>query len=116
MDGDSVLRATSTLIRRGWCCGADARDDAGEAVDALDPAASAWSLAGALGVVALRDGVALEDVAHALAGLAVVVVDPSLDNWNDRPGRTQAETLDALDCARLYLEATPMTIFAVSPN
>jgi hypothetical protein len=116
MDAGDVLLSARKLIEHGWCCGADARDEAGNPVDALDPAAASWSLAGALGVVACRDGVEIENVAHALAGIAAVIADPSLDAWNDRPGRTQAATLEALDLARVYLEQTPLTIVGVSPN
>lgn len=106
MNGHDVLRETATLIQRGWCCGADARDCYGVPVAASDPAATAWSLPGALALVseAETDLRALRD---ALWGISGVIPDWSLEDWNDAPGRSQADTLDMLAGASTSLTRQP---------
>ena len=107
MDGQAVLRQTAQLLENGWCRGASARDPAGRAVAASDPAASAWSLLGALAAVSERvdtDGVALRD---ALWGISGVIPDASLDNWNEATGRTQDDALQLLARAEISLARHP---------
>ena len=107
MNGQAFLRATVDLIERGWCRGADARDSEGHAVPASDPAATAWSLVGALVAVSERadaDGTSLRD---ALWGISGVIPDRSLEGWNDALGRTQDETLQMLAHARASLDERP---------
>ena len=54
LSGREFLHETATLVRKGWCCGAEARDYCGVPVAASDPAATAWSLTGALARVSGR--------------------------------------------------------------
>jgi hypothetical protein len=107
MNGHDVLRETETLIRKGWCCGADARDCSGGAVTAWDPAATAWSLPGALALVSERHEAELEALRDALWGISGVIPDSSLEEWNDAPGRSQDETLRMLAGASTSLSHHP---------
>jgi hypothetical protein len=105
MNGHDFLDATATLIGKGWCCGADARDRHGTAVAPSDSSAIAWSLVGALALVSERAGRgALED---ALWGISGVIPDWSLDDWNDAAGRSQAETVQMLASASRSLAGQP---------
>jgi hypothetical protein len=107
MNGHDVLHETAQLIRKGWCCGADARDCFGLAVAASDPAATAWSLPGALALVSERPGAHLDALRDALWGISGVIPDSSLAGWNDAPGRSQDETLRMLDGASTSLSDRP---------
>lgn len=107
MNGNDVLAETARLIRKGWCAGADARDCFGLAVAASDPAATAWSLPGALAVVSERPGVGPAALREALWGVSGVIADSSLEGWNDAPGRSQDETLRMLEGASASLTDQP---------
>ncbi len=107
MNGEGFLRETATLIRHGWCRGADARDGDGTAVAASDPSAAAWSLLGALVAVSERPNASLAALRDALWGISGVIPDSSLDAWNDRAGRTQADTLRMLADAGASLSHVP---------
>jgi hypothetical protein len=116
MDAAGVLDETRKLIEAGWCRGSDARDAAGSPVAPGDPAATEWSLLGALGVVAAQSKVALEELATALAALAGVIADPSLSHWNDEPGRTKATVLETLARASSDLRDQNLMVRALSLN
>lgn len=107
MDGHDVLRETAQLVERGWCHGADARDVSGVGVAASDPAATAWSLVGALAFISDARGADLSALRDALWGISAVIPDWSLETWNDAPGRTQAETLQMLVDAATNLRRAP---------
>lgn len=107
MDGHAFLRETAVLIARGWCCGAEARDGSGSAVDASDPAATAWSLRGALAVVSDRPDAEANALRDALWGISGVIPDSELDGWNDTAGRSQEDTLRMLYQAQTNLDANP---------
>ena len=107
MNGHDVLREAATLIRAGWCCGADARDCLGIAVAASDPTAVSWSLVGALARVSDQRDADLGSLKAALWGISGVISDCSLEDWNDAPGRSQGETLRMLAGASTSLSAQP---------
>ena len=107
MNGHDVLRETATLIGKGWCCGADARDSFGLAVAASDPAATAWSLPGALARVFEQPDTDLTALRDALWGISGVIQDTSLASWNDAAGRSQDETLRMLAGASTSLGHEP---------
>jgi hypothetical protein len=107
MNGHDVLRETATLIRRGWCRGADARDCSGIAVAASHPDATAWSLPGALAAVSDRPDADLGALRDALWGISGAISEWSLDDWNNAPGRSQSETLQMLAVASTSLTRQP---------
>lgn len=107
MDGQDVLRETAQLVERGWCHGAEARDVSGAGVAPDDPAATAWSLVGALARTVDAPGADLTALRDALWGISAVIPDWSLETWNDAPGRTQAETLQMLSEASTSLRREP---------
>ena len=103
MDGQAFLRETAALIATGWCAGAGARNDLGGAVDPFDQSATAWSLRGALAVVAERPDAEAHALRDALWGISGVIPDQELDGWNDAAGRTQDDTLQMLAHAQASL-------------
>lgn len=107
MNGHEFLHETATLIRKGWCWNADARDRDGIPVAASDPAATAWSLTGALVRVSEQEDAELGALSEALWGISGVIPDSSLDAWNNAPGRSQAETLEMLAAASTSLTEEP---------
>jgi hypothetical protein len=107
MNGHDVLRETATLIGQGWCRGADARDSFRSAVAASDPAATAWSLPGALALVSQRHEANLGALWDALWGISGVIPDWSLEDWNDASGRKQAHALRMLAGASISLREKP---------
>jgi hypothetical protein len=91
MNGSELLHEAGAFVTAGWCQGAEARSARGMAVDVCDEAAASWSLLGALQAAAARDeSTRIEDIRHAVAAIAGLIVDPSLAHWNDVPARTQA--------------------------
>jgi hypothetical protein len=107
-DGHIFLEETAKLIRRGWCQGADARDSSGRAVQASDPTATSWSLPGAFAVVLGLPGADIAALKDAMWKVSGVIADPSLQDWNDVPGRTQAETLQMLARAASKTDNHPL--------
>ncbi|MDQ2982904.1 MAG: hypothetical protein M3R70_03110 [Actinomycetota bacterium] len=102
--GLRVIFDAKGFVSRGWCQGVDARDARGEEVEPWDEAARSWSLLGAivavLEVAAREEGeIPLEELAACLYALADVIEVDSLAEWNDHPGRAQAEVLEALAAA-----------------
>jgi hypothetical protein len=94
-------------VRVGWCQGAVALDESGDAVEPSSGRAASWSLLGSL--VAASDGppevgeVSLPALARAMAALADVIEDRSLAGWNDSPTRTQREVIAVLERARMLV-------------
>lgn len=107
MDGRAFLRETAVLIASGWCRGAEARNRSGSAVEAVDHAATAWSLRGALAAVSQRPDAEADALRDALWGISGVIPDWELDGWNDAAGRTQADTLRMLAHAQTSLDEDP---------
>jgi hypothetical protein len=99
-----LLRRASGLIRRGWAQHAESRDGAGAEVEPWLPAATCWSLLGAL-VAALEEqtvrgeDLPLAQLADALDALALFVDSDSLADWNDDPKRTRDDVLSVLEAA-----------------
>jgi hypothetical protein len=97
-----VLRAARERIAvpERWTQGASARTISGIGVDAFDYGAVQWCAYGAIRV----DGV--HDHELQLFFRAIGAMD-SIGTWNDAPGRTHAEVLDAFDRAIALAEAEP---------
>lgn len=92
MTARELLRDAGDRVACGWSQGADARAVNGCSVDVLDPDAACWSLLGALQSAALAGpGAQVEEIRFAVAAIAVLIADPSLTHWNDRPERTSQE-------------------------
>jgi anti-sigma regulatory factor (Ser/Thr protein kinase) len=112
-DGDGhaqaavVLARAAGLIREGWCRQTDARDTDGNPVEPWSEQAAAWSLLGAIvaaldGPAAVR-GVPLQALAVAMAALAELIEERSLQGWNDTPARTQTDVIGVLERARVLV-------------
>ncbi len=89
------LRAARDLVQKGWCQGALARNQLGEAVQEFSDEAIEVCTMGAI----LRAG---RGNPHAIAaGWNVVgrVVGPKMGEWNDREHRTQAQVIGLFDRA-----------------
>jgi hypothetical protein len=115
--GDSaalrLLVDVRDLVDQGWTQGADARDLGGRAVDPWDPAATSWSILGALVAVLEREAATtgelpIEQVAAALYAIADVVHVDSLEEWNDAHAQSREDVLCTIDGAiRAYACARP---------
>jgi hypothetical protein len=101
-----LLSGARKLIAFSWTQDADARDADGFPIDPSSPDAVCWSLLGALVAGYERllwsDGerAALEELARTCLLLGDVLDSDSLTDWNNVPGRTQADVLAALDRAQ----------------
>ena len=83
----------SDYVRSGWTQGARARDIHGMTVLAVSPDAVSWCLTGALSasdLVTERDLFRMRRECRGLVG-------DGLTDWNDDPGRTQAEVVELLE-------------------
>lgn len=81
----------------GWTQGACARDADGKEVDEMSVRAVSFDLLGAL----TRAGVGqpAQTSNDAMARLLDRISSKTLGDWNDAPGRTQAEAVALLDAA-----------------
>jgi len=113
----AMLSEARGLLLRGWCRGAQARDDTGSGVPAWSDDARSWSLLGALlaswyheqGEDLDRDVAAHSVDARALGDATAALGDAagtaSLEQWNDEPRRTLADVVAAIDRATEILES-----------
>lgn len=99
-----ILANAITLIERGWCKNAPARDGSGKPCGPGDPSAAAWCVTGA---IYCRDYATsalpyfdAEKLVRAVLGFDL---DPkkqdSITEWNDNVLRTTDEVLDVLRTA-----------------
>lgn len=95
---ETWLEDAYALILGGWCQGASALDETGNAIEPSSAFARKWSASGALERIWRRadvdTNVAIEAYLHAHTGLAAVV-HGNPQEWNDVPGRTVRDVLDA---------------------
>jgi hypothetical protein len=103
-----MLSDACELVLSGWCQGRSAQDEMGRAIEPSSAFARSWSAAGALERVwrraLVRDDVSLEAFERANLALAAVVKDAP-QRWNDTPGRTRAQVVEALIEAPRFLSA-----------
>ena len=96
---ERMLSDACELVISGWCQGRSAQDEMGRAIEPPSAFARSWSAAGALERVWRRtlvvDDVSLDAFERANLALAAVVKDAP-QRWNDAPGRTRAQVLEAL--------------------
>jgi hypothetical protein len=90
-------------VLTGWCQGSIARDEDGDAVDALSSDARRWSTLGAL--MASWGGGPVEDLRTAVAAVRDSIDRAPLEVWNDRPGRTHKDVVAAFERAITSLTA-----------
>lgn len=94
-----LLALAYDLVRGGWCQGASARDADGNRVDPTSAVACTWSAPGALERAWAshedRFGLGLDAFERANLALATAAGDVP-QAWNDAPGRTLHQVLDAL--------------------
>lgn len=108
-----ILRRAHSLVDFGWCQRADATDAMCEPVHPWSVRACRWSLLGAL-VAAIgipkageaESDAVVAELRVALLAVGEIVSDPSLEQWNDHPTRTQADVLAMLAAARSHLSAS----------
>lgn len=96
-----ILRNARDLVTRGWTQGADARDADENPVHPWSAEARSWSVLGAIicGDDTHAGQVPIERLAVAAVLLAGALETASLTQWNDEPGRTQADAIAAFDAA-----------------
>ena len=96
-----VLESARDLVTQGWTQGAGARDRNGKAVHPWSAQARSWSVLGAIvcGDSTRQGRVPMSLLAEAVVVLAAALHTASLNDWNDVPGRTQADALAGLDAA-----------------
>jgi hypothetical protein len=102
---ERMLADAYELVVSGWCQGSSAHDEMGRAIEPSSAFARRWSAPGALERVWRRSvddrDSALDAFERANLALAAAVKDVP-QRWNDAPGRTPAEVLEALtDAIRL---------------
>lgn len=111
-----VLKAARATIEQGWAINAMARDAAGIEVDEDSETAVCWCANGALALATPpgpcgRTGdefyVPFKAAQDSLKRAIGIAERASLAEWNDRPGRTQADVLAAFDKAIAAEEAKP---------
>lgn len=95
----ALLKAARDLLARdgGWTQSACARDAAGHEVDELSDRAVAFDPLGAITRAGRHAGA--DARAIAMAHLRDGIGFKTLGDWNDAPGRTQAEAVALLDAA-----------------
>lgn len=92
-----VLMGARELLAKGWIQRDWARNLAGDSVLWSDPAATHFCSMGAIGRMA-GDSSALREGARE-AFMDANDLERAVADWNDAPGRTQAEVLAAFDKA-----------------
>ena len=111
-----LLDSARTLIERGWCQHAMARDRDNLGVEPSSAEACAWSASGAVLAAWSKtcpwpDSLDLDDVFHPFehANLALAgSVPAATDEWNDARGRTREQVLRAFDRAVVLLDWPPL--------
>lgn len=80
------------LIERGWCREALARDTSGKHVGTNSKSACAWCAVGAIDRVYNTS----PEFEAALAKLAAEIGTEEIGAWNDEPGRTASDVIEAM--------------------
>jgi len=92
----AILTNARAFIANGWCQGHSAYDADGCPINATSPRAVCFCIYGAFDAT----GIILEDsVIELFKETNGLPQNKPLSRWNDEPGRTQAEVLEAFDHA-----------------
>lgn len=96
-----ILQEARSYIARGWCAYAYARDTNCSPINPTTPDACCWDIRGALYKANHQLGFTYQTALYVTArrALRTSVQSELLEEWNDTPGRTQAEVLAAFDRA-----------------
>jgi len=95
-----MLQQARSLIARGWAQNTMAKDINGVQVHPASTVACSWCMSGALHRVADSDRECGPHFNDAWSALEDAVGEwPSFTSWNDKPGRTRDEVLEAFDKA-----------------
>ena len=97
MDTVEIVKLARKYVEQGWTRGAQARDAEGKSVDPMSGAARKWCLYGSLDRAATDAGVHRNTFISEILESLKIVVGSEPATWNDRPERTQAEVMRALD-------------------
>lgn len=92
------MKAYELLEQAGWCQGTYARNWVGKKVDPHNKSACSFCLLGALEKIYDGTSIAMREAKQALY-LHAIPHNIGLVEWNDAPGRTQAEVIAALKAA-----------------
>lgn len=100
----SLLRRARSYVARGWCQGANAKDGNSTSVPHDSANAVSWCVIGAerrasLDLLGTDRRFVDTGSCDACALLAAVAGCEDTAEWNDAPGRTQEEVLEAYDAA-----------------
>lgn len=90
------MKPSELLEKHGWCQHVCARDANGGAVDPCDRSAVSWCVMGAL-----FKCIQPEEHNEACKKLRQVMKTGHFGDWNDAPGRTKEEAIEALRNAGL---------------
>ena len=103
MKVSEVLLAARELIARegGWCQGACARDSDGAPVSEEDPRAESFCVISAISISTASEPENFNTFTDARLFLQNMLGVHSAGRWNDKPGRTQLEVVEALERAAL---------------
>lgn len=105
-----ILKAAREKVAAGWTQGENARDEDGNPVGA--GAAACWCAYGAIDAATPREGLGYAEFYRVRSDAMLILRDAiglpgtnRIADWNDAPGRTQAEVLAAFDRAIALAEA-----------
>jgi hypothetical protein len=107
---EQMLAGAYELVLGGWCQGVSAQDELGRAIEPSSAFARSWSAPGALERVWRRMPLGAQEALTAFerANLALTAaVNDVPQRWNDAPGRTKEQVLDALLAATELLSILP---------
>ena len=102
-----ALRAARELLAAGWCQGHFARDNTDYPVHYTDSAAVSYCLLGACALVVLGEHSDYDQNHPLIKEIGIALRQATklhVIDWNDTPGRTQAEVLAAVDATIARLE------------
>jgi hypothetical protein len=91
----AILQHARDLLAAGWCQGKSAIGSHAGRVSPLDSEACSFCVSGAFDRSWIDLGLTLANDIAARRAFQAVIGWSSIINWNDTPGRTKADVLDA---------------------
>ena len=96
------------IVKQGWCQNSFARDKDGNVSDIMSPDATCFCAAGAISKSREESQLSTDDALTARLEVMYTfsdVVGDTIVHYNDAPGRTQAEVVEALFKTAAKIEA-----------